>query len=318
MNSAPVLRTLAALVLAAGLACAATPAAAPTRVIPAGVSVGGVRVGGLSAEPARLRVEDAFARPVSVAYRGHMLTVTPREVAAAISVDAAVSSALAATPQSKIALPVSYSHKKLDGLVALLAHRYNRPARAARVTGASAAGPEFAPAKAGLAVNTKTMRAALVQLLRDGTRAPLQLLTQPVPAKRTVANFGPVVVITRGVNTLKLYNGRRLVRTFHVATGQAAYPTPGGVWRIVDKQRNPWWHPPTSAWARGLKPIPPGPGNPLGTRWMGLDASGVGIHGTNAPASIGYSLSHGCIRMQVPDAEWVFQHVQLGTPVVIV
>jgi lipoprotein-anchoring transpeptidase ErfK/SrfK len=90
------------------------------------------------------------------------------------------------------------------------------------------------------------------------------------------------------------------------------------VWRIVDKQRNPWWYPPTtSSWARGLKPIPPGPGNPLGTRWMGLDASGVGIHGTNAPASIGYSLSHGCIRMQVPQAEWLFQHVQPGTPVVI-
>jgi lipoprotein-anchoring transpeptidase ErfK/SrfK len=312
-----VLRTLAALVLAAGLACTATPAAAPTRVIPAGVSVGGIRVGGLSAEPARLRVQAAFARPVSLAYRGHVSSVTPRQVAAAISVDAAVSSALAATPRSDIALPVKYSHQKLDKLVAFLAHTYNRPARAARVTGASAAGPEFAPAKPGVAVNTKTMHAALVQLLQDGTRAPLQVLTQPVPAQRTVAHFGPVIVVTRGVNTLQLYDGRRLVRTFHVATGQAAYPTPGGVWRIVDMQRNPWWRPPTSDWARGLKPIPPGPGNPLGTRWMGLDASGVGIHGTNAPASIGYSLSHGCIRMQVPEAEWLFQHVQLGTPVVI-
>jgi lipoprotein-anchoring transpeptidase ErfK/SrfK len=317
LNSAPVLRTTAAFVLAAGLACAATPAAAPTRVIPAGVSVAGVRVGGLSAEPARLRVQAAFARPVAVAYQGHILTVTPHQVAAAISVDAAVSSALAATPRSDIALPVKYSHQKLDKLVASLAHTYNRPARAARVTGATAAGPTFAPAKPGLAVNTKTMRAALVQLLQDGTRAPLQMLTQPVPAKRTVANFGPAIVITRGVNTLKLYDGRRLVRTFHVATGQSAYPTPGGVWRIVDLQRNPWWHPPTSAWARGLKPIPPGPSNPLGTRWMGLDASGVGIHGTNAPASIGYSLSHGCIRMQVPEAEWLFQHVRLGTPVVV-
>ncbi len=317
MNCAPVLRTLAALVLAAGLACAATPAAAPTRMIPAGVSVGKVRVGGLSAEPARLRVQAAFARPVSVAYQGKLLTVTPREVAAAISVDAAVSSALAATPHSNIALPVSYSPAKLDKVVALLAHRYNRPARAARVIGASAAGPVFAPTEPGLAVNTKTMHAALVQLLQDGTRAPLQLLTRPVPAKRTAENFGPVIVITRGVNTLKLYKGRRLVRTFHVATGQPAYPTPGGVWRIVDMQRNPWWRPPTSAWAHGLQPIPPGPGNPLGTRWMGLDAAGVGIHGTNAPASIGYSLSHGCIRMQVPEAEWLFQHVQLGTPVVI-
>jgi lipoprotein-anchoring transpeptidase ErfK/SrfK len=317
LNSAPVLRTLAALVLAAGLACAATPAAAPTRVIPAGVSVGGVRVGGLSAEPARLRVQAAFARSVSIAYRGRVLHITPHQVDAAIGVDAAVSSALAATPRSSIGLPVRYSPHKLDKLVAFLAHRYNRPARAARVTGASAAGPAFTPARAGLAVNEKTMRAALVQLLQDGTRAPLQLLTKPVPAQRTEANFGPVIVITRGINTLKLYDGRTIVRTFHVATGQPAYPTPGGVWRIVDMQRNPWWRPPSSAWARGLQPIPPGPNNPLGTRWMGLDASGVGIHGTNAPASIGYSLSHGCIRMQVPEAEWLFQHVQLGTPVVI-
>jgi lipoprotein-anchoring transpeptidase ErfK/SrfK len=317
LNSAPVLRTPAALVLVSGLACAATPAAAPTRVIPAGVSVGGVRVGGLSAEPARLRIQAAFARPVSVAYGGNVLQVTPRRVAATIGVDAAVSSALAAIPHSEIALPVNYSHRKLDQLVAFLARRYDRPARAARVIGARAAHPEFAPAQPGLAVDTKTLRAALVQLLQDGTREPLQVLTRPVPAKRTVANFGPVIVITRGVNTLKLYNGRRLVRTFRVATGQAVYPTPAGMWRIVDKQRNPWWRPPTSAWARGLKPIPPGPGNPLGTRWMGLDVSGVGIHGTNAPASIGYSLSHGCIRMQVPEAEWLFQHVHLGTPVVI-
>jgi lipoprotein-anchoring transpeptidase ErfK/SrfK len=50
---------------------------------------------------------------------------------------------------------------------------------------------------------------------------------------------------------------------------------------------------------------------------MGLDAPGVGIHGTDAPASIGYSASHGCIRMQVPDAEWLFEHVHVGTPVVI-
>ena len=59
----------------------------------------------------------------------------------------------------------------------------------------------------------------------------------------------------------------------------------------MDKQRNPWWYPPTtSAWAKGLKPVPPGPSNPLGTRWMGLDAAGVGIHGTTAPTSIGYSV----------------------------
>ena len=118
--------------------------------------------------------------------------------------------------------------------------------------------------------------------------------------------------------TLKLYDGTKLLRTFPVATGQAIYPTPAGVWRIADKQRAPWWYPPTyDAWAKGLKPVPPGPGNPLGTRWMGLNAAGVGIHGTDADTSIGYSASHGCIRMHVPDAEWLFERVHVGTPVVI-
>jgi len=76
--------------------------------------------------------------------------------------------------------------------------------------------------------------------------------------------------------------------------------------------------PPDSDWARGLKPIPPGPGNPLGTRWMGLTAPGVGIHGTPDAASIGYSASHGCIRMFIPDATWLFDHVRIGTSVLIV
>ena len=78
-------------------------------------------------------------------------------------------------------------------------------------------------------------------------------------------------------------------------------------------QRNPWWYPPEgSAWAEGAKPIPPGPGNPLGTRWMGISSPYVGIHGTPDAASIGYSASHGCIRMLIPQVEWLFQRVEVG------
>jgi L,D-transpeptidase ErfK/SrfK len=127
-----------------------------------------------------------------------------------------------------------------------------------------------------------------------------------------------VIVIRRGSNQLTLYNGMKVVRRFTVATGQNVYPTPLGRFQIVVKWRNPWWYPPNSSWAKGLKPVPPGPNNPLGTRWMGLSAPGVGIHGTDEPASIGYSVSHGCIRMLVPQAEWLFEHVNVGTPVFIV
>ena len=108
------------------------------------------------------------------------------------------------------------------------------------------------------------------------------------------------------------------MRTFGVATGQSKYPTPLGTFEIVSMQRNPWWLPPDSDWAKDAKPIPPGPGNPLGTRWMGLTAPGVGIHGTPDAASIGYSASHGCIRMRIPDAESLFTSVDTGTPVFIV
>jgi lipoprotein-anchoring transpeptidase ErfK/SrfK len=125
-------------------------------------------------------------------------------------------------------------------------------------------------------------------------------------------------VIKRGSNELTLYNGMKVVRKFGVATGQAVYPTPLGKFQIVVKWKNPWWYPPASPWAQGEKPVPPGPGNPLGTRWMGLSAPGVGIHGTPQDGSIGYSLSHGCIRMHIPQAEWLFEHVDVGTPVFIV
>ena len=112
-----------------------------------------------------------------------------------------------------------------------------------------------------------------------GSTCPTTTSRRPVDR----ANFGPVIVIHRGSNHLYLYKGMKPWRTFTVATGQAIYPTPLGRFRIVVKWKDPWWYPPNSPWAKGAKPIPPGPGNPLGTRWMGLSAPGVGIHGTPDP-----------------------------------
>ena len=147
----------------------------------------------------------------------------------------------------------------------------------------------------------------------------MRLHTVRVAPTVTAESFEDVIVINRSANRLYLYDSAKLHRTFAVATGQAIYPTPRGTFQIVVKWKNPWWYPPTQdSWAKGLKPVPPGPDNPLGTRWMGLSVPGVGIHGTDAPSSIGYSLSHGCIRMQVPDAEWLFDHVEIGTTVHIV
>jgi lipoprotein-anchoring transpeptidase ErfK/SrfK len=94
--------------------------------------------------------------------------------------------------------------------------------------------------------------------------------------------------------------------------------TPAGLYAIENKEVNPSWHVPNSAWAGDLagKVIPPGPGNPIQARWMGIYA-GAGIHGTTEDGSIGSAASHGCIRMHIPDVEELYDQVSVGTPVYI-
>lgn len=134
------------------------------------------------------------------------------------------------------------------------------------------------------------------------------------PYTRTA--FVGKIVVTLGKFRLQLFRDGKVVKTFKVAVGQPAYPTPTGTYRIVNKQRDPTWTPPPdSSWAKGLGPIPPGPGNPLGTRWMGTSAPYVGIHGTYASSSIGTRASHGCIRMHIKDVEELYEEVSVGMPV---
>ena len=111
-------------------------------------------------------------------------------------------------------------------------------------------------------------------------------------------------------------NGKVVVR-YPIAKGQPAYPTPTGDYEIIDKQVDPTWTPPDSPWAAELASIPPGPGNPLGTRWIGTSAPAVGFHGTYADYSVGTAASHGCMRMHIPDVEAFYDMVTLGMKVQI-
>jgi lipoprotein-anchoring transpeptidase ErfK/SrfK len=179
--------------------------------------------------------------------------------------------------------------------------------------------PRITRERNGRTIDAKRLLQKVASTLQANSRIPVRVRTKTVVPQVTADSFAETIVINRSLNRLYLYDGMKLTRTFSVATGQSIYPTPRGNWHIVVKWKNPWWYPPVQdEWAKGLKPVPPGPKNPLGTRWMGLDAPGVGIHGTDEPGSIGYSASHGCIRMQVPDAEWLFEHVDIGTEVHII
>jgi hypothetical protein len=305
--------------VAVALGVAAPAAERPPVLVAKGVKIGRVPVGGLSSERARARVQRSFAKPLHFVFGSKSWRATPARLGATAEVDEAVTKALKAAPFQRVPLGV-----ELHGAAAVrryaktLDRRFSYPARDARLVGLAGLKPEIRPAEDGLRVKKDLMARTIARALQVGWRGPFALQTESVRPEVTEATFGRVIVIRRGSNELDLFQGSRLTTKFSIATGQSRYPTPTGWFSIVDKQRDPWWRPPDSDWAKGLKPIPPGPGNPLGTRWMGLSAPGVGIHGTPDAASIGYSASHGCIRMLVPNAEWLFNHVDLGTPVFIV
>jgi hypothetical protein len=310
-------RFLALVPITAIAAAAAAPSAErPLPPIAAGVKIGGISVGGLNAESARTRVNKVFDRPVAFVFGKKRWRAQPRTLGARPGIGRAVRRALLARGPRKIALRVRFDHAKLARYVDRLDKRLSRPAQDAELVGLSDSRPVISAGRPGLQVDRREMAARIVYDLRARYRQVIPLAVRRVEPTVTPENFGPVIVVKTVSHDLLLYEGTVLDRTFTVATGQSTYPTPSGEWSIVDMQRDPWWiPPPNSPWAQGAKPIPPGPGNPLGTRWMGLSAPGVGIHGTPDAASLGYSESHGCIRMAIPDAEWLFEQVHVGTPV---
>jgi L,D-transpeptidase ErfK/SrfK len=111
------------------------------------------------------------------------------------------------------------------------------------------------------------------------------------------ATHGYAITINRAARTLTLFKNGAAIRTYPVAVGKPATPTPLGNFSIIEKRMNP--------------------GGAFGARWMRF-AGGNGIHGTNNPSSIGKAISHGCVRMHNRDVIEVYSKVDYGTPVRVI
>ncbi len=111
------------------------------------------------------------------------------------------------------------------------------------------------------------------------------------------------------------------IHTVPIGVGREAFTTPTGETRIVRKKADPEWYP--TANARADNPdlpaiVPAGPDNPLGEYAMYLGWPTYLIHGTSKPWGVGRRVSRGCIRLYPEDIEWLFQNVDVGTPVTVV
>lgn len=128
-----------------------------------------------------------------------------------------------------------------------------------------------------------------------------------VPDQERIRRFVVVSIPDRKLAVLA--NGSVLA-TFPVAVGAAISPSPTGEFQIVSRVANPTYYHAGAA-------VPSGTDSPIGTRWLGLSQKGYGIHGTNAPRSIGHAASHGCIRLRNRDMERLYSMLHLGDVVQI-
>lgn len=140
---------------------------------------------------------------------------------------------------------------------------------------------------------------------------PISTVAQAVQQARATANLAErTVLVSIPDRKLAVLEDGRVIATFRIAVGAPATPSPTGKFNVVSRVSHPTYYHPGNV-------IPTGKDNPLGTRWLGLSLKGYGIHGTNAPHSVGHAASHGCIRLRNRDMERLFAMMRVGDKVEI-
>ena len=308
-----------------------------------GVTVGGVDVGGMDEAEAKREVRrqllGPLRHPLRVGYEGHKWELPVASLKVRANLDGAIEEALAASRDDflpgrlvryvtgadldeEIAADVTYSQPAINRFVRRVAAAVGREAQDATVE-PTADGLSVVAAKNGRKVRdkllTRQLEAAVLNADADHTIAARTHYTEPeVTTKEVAAAYPSYLTLDRETFTLRLWKDLKLAKTYTVAVGQEGLETPEGLYHIEEKQENPSWHVPDSAWAGDLagQVIPPGPEDPIKARWMAI-YEGAGIHGTEETESLGSAASHGCVRMSIPDVEELYDQVEVGTPIYI-
>jgi lipoprotein-anchoring transpeptidase ErfK/SrfK len=326
---------LGAVLLVGGGAYAAYryDAATSDRLLP-GVRIAGIDVGEMSRDEAIVALQDQVAaeldRQIEVVAGDQTWQVTPRQLGAVASVEPLIDRALAINDEQTwpervfrrmFDRPVVYSaNLRIRRNGAEMKSFLEDVAEAVTVEPSNAAvdyedgGLVLRPPEMGWSLPVPDAKQSLREAL-TGQVPSIQLALDRIKPEIGRSDLGSTIVVDLSDLQLTLYRGLREVKTYPVAAGSPSYPTPQGEWTIWQKVENPTWvNPDPQGWGAGMPAmIPGGPGNPLGTRALYLDAPGIRIHGTSASYSIGTYASHGCIRMFMDDVEELYEIVPIGT-----
>jgi lipoprotein-anchoring transpeptidase ErfK/SrfK len=308
------------------------PAASAQGRIAAGVSAAGTDVSGLTLQEAAHKLYEAHGftvgKPLSTHVAGRKFAVSPSDLGFVYDVNKTARRAYNAgvaphTGPVDVALYTTSDAKKVQAYADKVASTVKKDPRDARVDIKLSKIGRVA-SKDGRMIDAKALATSVSAVLGDPKAerilAPKLKVVRPKVTTAGLARaYGTIVTIDRGNFKLRLFKGLKLSKTYGVAVGMPAYPTPTGRYTIANKAVNPAWTAPNSPWAGAYanEVVPGGSAeNPLKARWLGI-VNGVGIHGTGAPGSIGSRASHGCIRMRVPDVIDLYPRVPVGTPVLI-
>lgn len=338
-----VLLAVLLLVLSGGMAWAAVNDYTARARVPEGVTLAGQDISGMTSAELRALiagdVSDRLTRPVTVVADGREFTFDPTG-AISVDEDAMVAAAfeprrnaafvarlrhdLLATPLPADVEPVyAVDQNMLDEWTAGVADSVNSKSVNAKVL-VDVNMVKVRPSKTGRRVETTEAASVLEQTLTSDDAAGTNTRRISVPVKvlqpkKTEDEIGRTIVVDLSERRVRLFDGAKLVKTYPCAIGTPSHPTPAGEWKITLKRYRPTWVNPGSAWAVDMpKSIPPGPGNPLGTRAINLDASGIRFHGTENIRSVGTAASHGCMRMYRSHIEDLFERVEVGDKVFVV
>lgn len=308
-----------------------------------GVTIGGVDVGGMSEAEAKSAVREELLAPLRhslrVGYEGHRWTLEGKRLKVHADIDGAAEEAVALSHDAflpgrivryvtggsideNVPAGITYSQQAVNRFVRHVAGAVDREAKDATVE-PSGDSLEIAAAEYGRKLRDnlllRQLNAAVLNASADHTIAARTHAVKPeVTASEVATKYPSYLTLDRASFTLRLWEHLKLAKTYTVAVGQEGLETPEGLYDIQEKQENPSWHVPDSAWAGDLagQVIPPGPEDPIKARWMAI-FEGAGIHGTEETESLGSAASHGCVRMSIPDVEELYDRVEVGTPIYI-